>query len=565
MCISLLFSAIIKNYHVKLPYRVKRFHQFIFSCLALAVLLPLGFSQQRFNHLEIDGQLYDQAGPFYFISYGNSSDAYAKADLLADVLGLEYSEEPALLRLTGADTELRFLLTRNVEAGLEKRVDALVVNGFARTSPSSIRVDGQVYVAINPIVEALSLKSEFDADERILWVDTASLNTSTPVPEPSTASTGPVALSRSPYLDPPRVGFQEDGSSRVVLDLPPGSRYNILVAEQQLLIQFLDANVAAFKRDVNDDNIASIRYALIDDKPGLIIDTKYALNANGAGFSRGALGASETNPNERLFIDFSPDLQGGEVSQANEPSITEITRASGTTLIPSDNQKIIVIDAGHGGHDPGAVSSYAKEEEVVLNVALGVRDLLEQSGIRVIMTRDDDFFLELEERASFANSEANLFVSIHANIFTNEIANGIETWVFGEPLEDSSLSLAVKENGGGSVGRALTEEAKAFANSIAGQIYRENQLIYSKGLADSVQSHLIAATGATDRGIKQDYFYVIRKARSPAILVELGFLSHPEEGAKLSTEAYQALLAESLASGILDFLDHGGLSASTRP
>jgi len=532
----------------------------LFSYLILSLVLSFGLAQQHYNHLEINGDLEDDIGPFYFINYGNSSDAYAKADLFAEALGLSYSAEPALLRLSNASTELRFLLTRNVESGLEKRIDALVVNGFARSSPSSIWIDNQVYVAINPVVEALGYESDFDTTERILWIESAAVaRPSTPVTSstPATSTPTPLIAANAAYLAVPRVGLQENGSSRVVLDLPPGSRYSILVAEKQLIIQFLDADVAAFKREVNDDNIATIRYALVNEKPALVIDTQFDILANGQGFKRGALAASASNPNERLFIDFSPELQGTEVSQAVELNITEITRSTNSTIIPSENKKIVVIDAGHGGHDPGAVSRFGREEDVVLNVSLRLRDLLERSGVQVIMTRDNDFFLELEDRANFANTDANLFVSVHANSFPqNDQANGIETYVFGEPLEDGLLSKAIQENGGGSAGRALTEQAKDFANSIAGQIYRENQLIYSQGLAES---------GATDRGVKKNYFWVLRRARSPAVLVELGFLTNPTEGQNLQDEAYQSLLADSLAKGILDFLNNGGLNASSQP
>ena len=220
-----------------------------------------------------------------------------------------------------------------------------------------------------------------------------------------------------------------------------------------------------------------------------------------------------------------------------------------------------MIDAGHGAHDPGAVSAYGQEKDVVLAVALKLRDLLVSQGIEVIMTRDTDTFLELQQRADFANPNINIFISIHANSVNQTSANGIETWVFGVPLEQSTLSQAIQENGGGAEGAALTRDALEFANSIPGKIVQEEQLRLSLSLAEEVQNELVAATGAQDRGVKKNAFVVIRNARTAAILVELGFISSSDEGPKLISDAYQNVLAASLAKGIQNFFS-GGLEAS---
>jgi N-acetylmuramoyl-L-alanine amidase len=133
--------------------------------------------------------------------------------------------------------------------------------------------------------------------------------------------------------------------------------------------------------------------------------------------------------------------------------------------------------------------------------------------------------------------------------------------VFGQPLDPSLIDQAIRENGGGEVGQALTQEAAEHAN-IAGEIVRQNQLSYSLNLAEAVQSRLVSATGARDRGVRQNLFYVIRTARIPAILVEVGFISNPDEGPKLATERYQRTISRALADGILEFLESGGAIAS---
>ena len=217
----------------------------------------------------------------------------------------------------------------------------------------------------------------------------------------------------------------------------------------------------------------------------------------------------------------------------------------------------MVIDAGHGGKDPGSVSSHIYEKDVVLPVALKLKALLEAQGIEVVMTRHDDTFIPLPERSNNATPEVNLFISIHANSEPRTSASGIETWVFGEPLRDDLIALAIEENGGGSAGAARTQEALEAARDVTGEIIRQGQYGYSMQLAQMVQDELISATGAKDRGVRPNAFSVLREARSPSILVELGFVSHPEESRKLASESYQTSLAEGLASGITDFLDQG--------
>jgi len=227
----------------------------------------------------------------------------------------------------------------------------------------------------------------------------------------------------------------------------------------------------------------------------------------------------------------------------------------------------VVIDPGHGGIDPGA-TGLVIEEEVVLDVSLRLKDLLEQAGIEVIMTREDDSSLksskraDLAARAQQATIERNLFVSIHANAARNRNAHGVETWVFGKPLNDELLQNAINENGGGKIGVELTQEMQASFSAALMDIVSEEQLRFSKILAQSIQSQMVAKTGAKDRGIKENYFYVIRNAQSPAVLVEIGFVNHPEEGELLATSDYRDKLAEGLYDGILGFFSVGSGNTS---
>lgn len=182
----------------------------------------------------------------------------------------------------------------------------------------------------------------------------------------------------------------------------------------------------------------------------------------------------------------------------------------------STGEKIIAIDAGHGGKDPGAIGNGLQEKEVNLAVALKVEKLLKQHDIKVVMTRSDDTFLELNQRVDVAvQNQADTFVSIHANKFKDGSANGTETY----------FSTA-----------ALSERA---ANS--------------KQLATFIQERLYQALGTKNRGVKEAKFVVIHKNPLPATLVELGFISNQNDASKLGSEEYRNKAAEAIALGIVDY------------
>jgi N-acetylmuramoyl-L-alanine amidase len=516
---------------------VKRTFIALFS-LVCFLGLQFAAAQERHNYLAIDGEVLDEAGPFYFIQQGDNRNAFAKTLPLAEALGLEFSFDKATSTLSLTDGIITATLkaTTDIVAGLAKRAGPLQAAGQLIDSPMALLVNGTSYVPITPIVTAFGGTSEWHSGARVITVETAATLT--------------------PLLAPPRVGHNE-GVSRIALDLPQGQSYQVQVREQAMIITLPNVRVPSYDSFLEDPNLRSVSFEVLDQDAALIIQTNHLLAANGQGYRLGELSHPERDV---LYVDFAPSMEGEQV----EELAVDLTAAVPAELPPQ--RQVVVIDAGHGGKFAGA-RGYAQEEDVVLSVALMLRNLLQEQGVEVVLTRDDDSHLstiyneDLAERARYATPERNLFVSIHANAADSQSAQGIETWVFGKPLDPSLIDIAILENGGGALGETLTQEALQSASNIAGDILRETQLNYSLGLAELVQEHLITATGARDRGVRQNVFYVIRNARTPAILVEIGFVSHPEEGRKLATEDYQTIIAEGLAEGILDFLTNGGILA----
>ena len=215
----------------------------------------------------------------------------------------------------------------------------------------------------------------------------------------------------------------------------------------------------------------------------------------------------------------------------------------------------IVVDPGHGGHDPGAVGyTGLQEKDVVLSIGLKLRDLLkEELGLDVVMTRSTDVFIPLEERTAIANKvNADLFISVHANAAPNRSASGIETYYLNLAKTEKAAQLAAKENG-------TSLEKVSVLQAILFDLMANYKLNDSAHLADEVQKALYTKVrgqhaDARNLGVKQGPFYVLVGATMPSILVEAAFLSNVQEEERLRTVAYQELCAEGILDGVSTYI-----------
>ena len=224
----------------------------------------------------------------------------------------------------------------------------------------------------------------------------------------------------------------------------------------------------------------------------------------------------------------------------------------------------IVVDPGHGGEKPGAKSpSGVMEKDVALQVAQRVRSKLETAlSAQVHLTREKDGTLALGERVKFANGwKPDLFISIHANSMPTrkmrQRASGIETYFLAADASGTSArAVADRENADApTVKAARGDSTLAF---ILDDLARMEAHSDSSRLAHAVHPKLVGATGAPDRGVHQAPFYVLNGVEAPAILIEVGYISHPEEGAKLTRAEYQDQLADAIAEGVGAFLSEVG-------
>jgi N-acetylmuramoyl-L-alanine amidase len=224
------------------------------------------------------------------------------------------------------------------------------------------------------------------------------------------------------------------------------------------------------------------------------------------------------------------------------------------------SKRRIVIDAGHGGHDPGAVGpSGICEKDVVLDVALKLKEiLLKDPSNEVFLTRETDVFIPLEERTAIANKKnADLFVSIHANASPSRRATGIETYLLNWTNDEEAMTVAARENAISLRKMKEINRQMDVLEMIKNDLMRENKRDESIRLAHYIQKSLISTVnrqGNThkkiDLGVKQALFYVLFGAKMPSVLVEVSFISNPGEERLLSRDSYRMQLAKAISDGL---------------
>ncbi len=221
----------------------------------------------------------------------------------------------------------------------------------------------------------------------------------------------------------------------------------------------------------------------------------------------------------------------------------------------SPSRFVVVLDAGHGGKDTGAIGpGGTMEKDVVLAIARQARDKLEAlPGVSVVMVRDRDVFVPLDERTRVANRKnADLFISIHANALANRRASGIETYYLDTASDEGAARLAAKEN--------ATLKDHSLLGMIVQDLTISGNVRYSRRLARTVHRELVEGVRrhypphtVRDLGVKSALFYVLFGAQMPSILVEVSFISNPVEEIRLGSRRYQEVAAEAICEGVLRY------------
>jgi len=264
----------------------------------------------------------------------------------------------------------------------------------------------------------------------------------------------------------------------------------------------------------------------------------------------------------RVVIDFSsgPSMKVLEPEGSGKPELPAQTPVSLPSSPVPATKKLVVVDPGHGGKDPGAVANGVREKDINLKISRSLVEELKKRGIPARMTRENDSYLRLSERTDLANKwNASVFISIHANALPpGRHATGMEIYLMALPTDKDAMQLALIENkelgnGNHTVAEASDKKTKMLLN-ILGNMQQNAKIDESTTVAEVLFAQG-KKQGLSMRRVAQAPFFVLRGAGMPAVLVETGFITERREAKLLSSPSYQNKLALSLAEGIAVYLD----------
>ena len=348
-----------------------------------------------------------------------------------------------------------------------------------------------------------------------------------------------------------RIGRQTESRTRVVMDLAGAGRYSVytLYNPYRVVIDFMRLPIApsALIAATTTPTVPVIHQT--SAKPDVAAPVLAAT-------PQPPPSKDANTPILREPID-DPDPVPGETAAAapSPPAPPSVNRSGSFSLSRQLGLRVsrVVIDPGHGGHDPGAKTKGLTEADLVLDVALRLERLLsKQDGFEVVLTRRVDTFVPLEERTAIANREgADLFLSIHANASTNSSARGIETYFLNLTANPDAEMVAAREN-------AASSRSMNQLPDIVKAIALNNKIQESRDFASMIQSSLHSQLQKSDGsvrnlGVKQAPFMVLLGATMPSVLAEISFITNRQDAAMLKTEKYRQRIAEALYAGVLRY------------
>src|SRR5262245_8306687 len=352
-----------------------------------------------------------------------------------------------------------------------------------------------------------------------------------------------------------RVGRQADARTRVVIDLDGAARFSVypIYNPYRLVIDFErkghpDKITSAAARDVGPVMNAAA--------PSTAAASPAVARAGGPPRESAAAVAGATPVKATTRPTTAPPPAAGRAARgAPPPAPPSANTRGGFSLSRQLGLGIsrIVIDPGHGGHDPGARANGLTEAELALDVALRLeKRLLEQKDVEVTLTRRTSEFVPLDKRTEIANkASADLFLSIHANASENDSARGIETYFLNFAPDAEAEAIAARENAG-------SDKTMRNLPDIVRAIALNDKIDESRDFAKLVQDRLYESLKKNNRqaknlGVKQAPFQVLIGAAMPSILAEISFITHPQEATLLKTDKYREHIAEALFNGVMAY------------
>lgn len=349
------------------------------------------------------------------------------------------------------------------------------------------------------------------------------------------------------------------GYTRVMLELTQAAKYEVRRLKEdsakgmpaRVYVDIQGARVALSSKEaipVDDGLLRQVRVGQYsDDVVRVVLDMN----------NLGAHNAFVLADPYRLVIDIYGQKALEPAAQKALPVKTEPAKATSRSAKPAPavpaghGLRKIVLDPGHGGKDPGAIGPGGiAEKDLVLSVAKKLAaKLRKELNVQVVLTRNDDRFVPLEDRTALANAEdADLFISLHMNANPSGDARGIETYYLDNTSDEAAIRLAAREN---STSRKNVSDLQFILSDMTQNMKLEDSITLAHRLQGSAVSGMTKVMGEIkDLGVKKALFYVLVGARMPSVLVEMFFITHRQEGPAMSQPRYQDAMVDALFDGI---------------
>jgi len=368
----------------------------------------------------------------------------------------------------------------------------------------------------------------------------------------------PSRVVRDGILSHIRVAAAENGAARITLDLSKMDHYRTFTLPDpyRLVVDVFGVDEKGKKADkIADDPVGTALKDLEGKKKSDIAEEKIRVENSKAGDADSVKGgdtARKSGPTEKGAKAGVTTERDPDKSDTPDLTVTNRQKKMAGSLVEQLGLTVrtVMIDAGHGGHDPGAMANGLKEKDINLKMAKALGKTLEAEGFNVVYTRTTDKFIPLEERTALANAKnADLFISVHCNSYKDESIKGLEVYYLNLASDAQAVRVAARENG-------VSVKKISDMQFILSDLMMNSKISESRDMASLIEQHGAMAArnfGGRGHGAKGAFFYVLTGARMPSILVELGYITNPDEAANFRSNEYLTSLAEGITRGVLAY------------
>ena len=526
------------------------------------LLFCLVFSQPAYSKMTVEyqGQVYSLDLPTI---KANGSDYISVENLFKQIGGVEYYS-PIMKKVNLFFGGKKWVLSLDKGTAVAESGEEIPLGR------SIVIQDHSVYISPQFLNQLFGISVDTSL--------TATTQVHSPTKTPSTVSPVTLPAGSASLLNVRSHSYDDENRSRVTFDFGnnlPTHSMQTDQANNRIILTFNNVSLAPGTPGTFSLNDTRVDRVVLNKKDSGIEAFIYLKSP--ASIQKNQLGGE----NPRIYLDImastlltSPDVTVVPISPSppTQPTTTSALTSTPTPVIPTPttkppvqpttatpydkiNPRVIVIDPGHGGKDPGCVANGYQEKNIVLQVSKKLKDALIQQGYEVYLTREGDTYPGLKERSAVANNKQPVvLLSIHANAAPNKKATGVEVFVGSAQIQGEGAADVANRENQPFISEGYTEEQNGKINSTLLDSYYLGSRTVSMKLGSLIENNIIKETSQVSRGLKEAPLILLKGMYFPSCLIEIGFLSNPTEAKNLANEAFQNKLVRGIVVGIKQFM-----------